>query len=282
MRGKIIVNADDFGLCHSVNTAIINGFLAGNISSTTIMANMPGRDEAVQLAKKHPELGIGLHFCITEGQSLCDASSITNSNGEFYNWKKINSLLLNGKVNKGDIYNELEAQYFNISNEGIKITHIDSHQHIHMNNSVFEVCKSFIKDKEIAIRLVDPNLEWKLFFKRPKKALKQYLLKTLSIKHRLSINNKTNDSLISIHDLNNLKQIDKGSYKLLWDKNKCLVTELMVHPYINGNDLKSYYAKEWRDKEPFFNLCFKEHDVLKKAGIIEHLTGCKPIRYDQI
>ena len=42
MGGKLIVNADDFGLCHSVNTAIINGFLAGNISSTTIMAKSVG------------------------------------------------------------------------------------------------------------------------------------------------------------------------------------------------------------------------------------------------
>ena len=56
---KLIVNADDFGLCTSVNKAIIECHLAGNINSTTLMANMPGTEEAVELSKKHtipPEL----------------------------------------------------------------------------------------------------------------------------------------------------------------------------------------------------------------------------------
>ena len=98
----------------------------------------------------------------------------------------------------------------------------------------------------------------------------------------LNIKNKTNDSLISIHDLDNLNQIDTESYKLLWYKNKSLVTELMVHPYIYGDDLKSFYAETWSEKEAFFKLCFKEHDILNKEGIIKRLTGLTPIRYDQI
>ena len=46
----VIVNADDFGMNHNVNLAIDYCFKKNIISSTTIMANMPGFDEAVKLA----------------------------------------------------------------------------------------------------------------------------------------------------------------------------------------------------------------------------------------
>ena len=43
----VIVNAYDFGQSAVVNRVIMACFRQGLISSTTIMANMPGFDEAV-------------------------------------------------------------------------------------------------------------------------------------------------------------------------------------------------------------------------------------------
>ena len=62
---KLIVNADDFGLCTSVNKAIIECHLAGNINSTTLMANMPGTEEAVELSKKHTKLNLKDGWTVT-------------------------------------------------------------------------------------------------------------------------------------------------------------------------------------------------------------------------
>ena len=45
----LIINADDFGKCHAVNVAIRDAFRQGLISSTTLMANMDGFDEAVDM-----------------------------------------------------------------------------------------------------------------------------------------------------------------------------------------------------------------------------------------
>ena len=52
MKNKIIINADDFGLNSSVNKAIVESFNNGLINSTTLMANMPGFEEAVEMAHK--------------------------------------------------------------------------------------------------------------------------------------------------------------------------------------------------------------------------------------
>ena len=136
---KLIVNADDFGLCSSVNKAIIDCHLAGNINSATLMVNMPGSIEAVELAKQHPKLGIGLHFCITEGLALTGTSSITNDKGEFYDWGNLNKRILKGKVKKRYIEEELKAQFDFLKNDNISATHglTSAHPYIFQFKSFF-------------------------------------------------------------------------------------------------------------------------------------------------
>jgi len=68
---KIIVNADDFGMSAETNRAIVEAFENSVISSTTLMANMPGFEEACELAHRHRLLGkIGLHLNLTSGYPL--------------------------------------------------------------------------------------------------------------------------------------------------------------------------------------------------------------------
>jgi predicted glycoside hydrolase/deacetylase ChbG (UPF0249 family) len=65
---KTIVNADDFGMSAEVNRAIVEAFENNVISSTTLMANMPGFDEACELARRHRlVIKIGLHLNLTSG-----------------------------------------------------------------------------------------------------------------------------------------------------------------------------------------------------------------------
>lgn len=58
--GKLIINADDFGYGKGVNMGIIEAYQNGVLTSTTLMAGMPGFDQAVKLAKDNPGLGVGV------------------------------------------------------------------------------------------------------------------------------------------------------------------------------------------------------------------------------
>ena len=49
---KLIINADDFGLCESVNDSIIDCFVQKNITSATLMVNMLSTIHALELAIK--------------------------------------------------------------------------------------------------------------------------------------------------------------------------------------------------------------------------------------
>ena len=76
----VIVNADDFGMNHNVNLAIDYCFKKNIISSTTIMANMPGFDEAVKLAciGKYDKY-VGIHFNLVDGFVKMESSFINTT-----------------------------------------------------------------------------------------------------------------------------------------------------------------------------------------------------------
>src|SRR6201996_9739990 len=68
----LIINADDFGLSSIVNRAILSGMEEGLVTSTSMMANMPGFEHGVGLARVHAKLAgrIGVHLNLTEGPPL--------------------------------------------------------------------------------------------------------------------------------------------------------------------------------------------------------------------
>ena len=60
-RRWLVVNADDFGASHGVNRGILKAHLDGIVTSTSLMVDGPGSDEAGRLARATPGLSVGLH-----------------------------------------------------------------------------------------------------------------------------------------------------------------------------------------------------------------------------
>ena len=66
----MIITADDFGLSREVNAGVISAFRDGVLTSTSLMVAGPARDQAVSLAREHPELDVGLHIVVCRGFSV--------------------------------------------------------------------------------------------------------------------------------------------------------------------------------------------------------------------
>src|ERR1700742_389850 len=85
----LIINADDFGLSSVVNRAILASMEEGLVTSTSMMANMPGFDHAIGLARVHAKLAgrIGIHLNLTQGRPLSepilDCPQFCDASGEF-------------------------------------------------------------------------------------------------------------------------------------------------------------------------------------------------------
>ena len=58
----LIVNADDFGMCHAVNEAIFRVLEHGIVRSTTLMVPCPWMLHAMHFLAEHPEIPFGIHL----------------------------------------------------------------------------------------------------------------------------------------------------------------------------------------------------------------------------
>lgn len=143
---KVIVNADDFGFSEGVNYGIIKAHEQGIVTSATIMANMPGFEHAISLAKQHPTLRIGVHLNITCGKPVQNVQrTLTNKDGYF---NRKNSHMYRDE----EVFQEFCAQIEKVLCAGIKIDHFDSHHHIHTEKQYKAVIDQLLKKYPYPIR----------------------------------------------------------------------------------------------------------------------------------
>lgn len=153
---KLIVNADDFGYSRAVNFGIVDAFKLGIVRSTTLMTNMPGFDHAIELAKENPDLGLGIHLVLTTGLSLTHGKTISDSSGAFLKQQELLKRLEQNEINLTEIEQEYEAQIEKAFRTGVKITHFDSHHHIHMNPVILPIFLKISKKYDVAVRMFQP------------------------------------------------------------------------------------------------------------------------------
>ena len=67
---RLIVNADDFGLTSGVNQAIAELHRAGVVTSASLMAREKATDEAIEIARSTPSLGVGCHVVLVDGEPV--------------------------------------------------------------------------------------------------------------------------------------------------------------------------------------------------------------------
>ena len=156
------INADDFGLNASVNKAIVELLGKCLINSTTLMANMEGFSEAVELDHQHNlEDRSGIHLVLTDGTPLTEeiksVSFLFNGKDEYRKFRY--RLVLFGKRYRKLIYNEFAAQIEMLQKNNIPITHIDTHHHIHEVFTITKIILELRKKYNIpSIRILN-NLE---------------------------------------------------------------------------------------------------------------------------
>ena len=61
----LIINADDFGMCHAENVATMDLLLHGSISSATVMVPCPWFSEAAEFCRNNPQSDVGIHLTLT-------------------------------------------------------------------------------------------------------------------------------------------------------------------------------------------------------------------------
>jgi chitin disaccharide deacetylase len=140
---QAILNADDFGLTRGINEGIIRAHRDGILTSATLMANGPAFDDAIELAKAHPKLGVGCHLVLSGGTSVAPRETIPSLAGPDGSLPESLAALVvsvtSGNLRTDDIETELRAQIAKIRSAGIEPTHVDTHKHTHCHPRVMNV-----------------------------------------------------------------------------------------------------------------------------------------------
>lgn len=147
---RIIINADDLGKDSQVNDKISEALQNGYITSSTIMANTELWDEVHKIVDANSKASFGVHLNLTEGKALTIQSvfverGIVDKNNCFT--KKIREVNLDDAELQKAVRQEWDAQIKKVVEEqGIAITHLDGHHHIHTQYAFREIL-SFLAEK---------------------------------------------------------------------------------------------------------------------------------------
>lgn len=254
---KVIINADDFGLVRGVNEGIIKAYREGILTSTTLMANMPGFDQAVEMAGANPDLGVGVHLNILRGQPLSPAekvSSLLSREKSFL--PSVSSLFRRialRRVNYDEVEREFRAQVERVQGAGVSPSHIDSEKHIHLIRPLFRSVLKLAKEYRIdRVRFIEErcvSLRFGQMFKSMFIALSSASLKKRMARETI----RSPDWFYGVCDSG---RITATKLQEILNKTKEGVTEIMVHPGFITQEMIElekrigpYYINKYREKE---------------------------------
>ena len=240
MVKKIIINADDLGFSLGVNHAILQANIEGFLSHASLMANTQYFDHAVQeVIPNSKNLQIGVHVNLTCAKALFP-NSILSKGGFLTN--TFVSLLFKRKT-KGvleAIKNEIELQILKIKENGIDISHIDGHEHVHVIPSINKIVRKLAQKHGIErVREINESFfeSWKYNGKTTSSSnvIKLVLLKFLSLFNE-------NENKIGFYSMLNTCEIkDDNLFDFLQNSQTYKTVEVMLHPALTENDSAEYY-----------------------------------------
>jgi predicted glycoside hydrolase/deacetylase ChbG (UPF0249 family) len=148
MKGKryLIVNADDFGLSRSVNRGVTEAHEHGIVTSASLMVQHPGAAEAASYVREQGRLDLGLHAVVSAWRvARLPRKGAARSEAA-----------LQQQVS-AELGRQLEQFH---SLVGRDPSHLDSHQHRHLQVGVRPVFERVANELGIPLRRVDTRVRF--------------------------------------------------------------------------------------------------------------------------
>jgi predicted glycoside hydrolase/deacetylase ChbG (UPF0249 family) len=147
----LIVNADDLGIHPSINAGIVSAYRRGILTSCTMLMTTAYFDETIRDHVRPQALPIGVHLSLTLGKAVAPRGEVPDLVDPDGNLKLAADRLILSSFKGGrggavlrQIGREFEAQLAIARDYGLRPTHADSHQHVHMNPAIFRLLEELL------------------------------------------------------------------------------------------------------------------------------------------
>jgi predicted glycoside hydrolase/deacetylase ChbG (UPF0249 family) len=239
MLRHLVVNADDLGLTVGVNDGIFAAHDRGILTSASLFASAPATADAVRRARVRSSLGVGVHLALVDGSPTLPSHRVPTlgeDDGRFRaSWKPFIVACLRGRVALEEVERELTAQIDRIRSEGVRLTHLDAHKHVHAFPPIFAIVVRLAQRFHIPVVRV-PYERWSPAWgdgEQKRTARRQALANAVMLPwarrdHRLASRRaiRTPQFVGRIHT----GVLSAGSLEGMVRRLRPGVTELMVHP----------------------------------------------------
>lgn len=262
----LIINADDFGMCHAENLATMELLKDGHITSATIMVPCPWVVEAAEFCVENPGLDVGVHLTFTaewkryKWGSVASPDKVPSLLNKFgYFPPDIMAVERNATYEHAEI--EMRAQIEKALQLGIKPTHFDNHM-----GSLYGLATG----KHFFEQIFKLAAEYKLPFRLPRNMGENYR-KALPKESIAMLENMT-AQLVSqgfvlpdyLESINYGKTYEESfeSFVNLFKSLKPGVTELYIHAALPTDEMKAI-SNAWRNRDHDYRIC--KSDEIKQV-----------------
>jgi chitin disaccharide deacetylase len=179
-RRRLVVSGDDFGAAPEVNAGIIRAHVDGILTSTSLMVTGDAAAEAVQLARAHPRLAVGLHLVLAQGRPAArpdDVPALVRRDGTLHEAPVATGLLYGwlwcSRAGRAQLRREVEAQLAAFTATGLRLAHVDGHMNMHLHPMIVPILIELAPRYGIrAVRVTRENLAAALRYDRAHAARK--------------------------------------------------------------------------------------------------------------
>lgn len=140
---RLIVTADDFGLAVPVNEAVERAHLHGILSTASLMVAAPQSADAVERARRLPNLRVGLHVVLVNGRPALPPGrlpDLVDAQGRF------SSDLFAAGVRyffkpgvRAQLEAEIREQFRLFAETGLALDHANAQNHMHVHPTILSL-----------------------------------------------------------------------------------------------------------------------------------------------
>lgn len=150
-RRQLIVTADDVGLDPGMTEGAIRAHRDGIVTACSIVANGVAFDDAVARLRDVPTVAVGVHLALVEERSLTGLRFPRK-------YTMFVPLYLLRAIGIAAIERELRAQIERVLATGLRVVHLNGHQHLHLLPRIFRVVARLAHEYEIPyVRIIDDH-----------------------------------------------------------------------------------------------------------------------------
>jgi len=145
-RARLLVNADDFGLHSDIDRGILQCVERRRVQGISFCPTGQSLEWNKMVELMDQGLHVGLHLTLVGEPWSTDGRLIPN-------WKHLaRQLLLGGQAIRVAIAAEIQRQLLLCADNGVdprRLSHLDSHQHVHVLAGIWELCLNQAKEHGI-------------------------------------------------------------------------------------------------------------------------------------